>query len=157
MIWSGYEVVFLYSPRTCYVWTKNCIISHHNISQITMWETTQYKRLFLYLQYQYYQKRSSSSSVHVTYSGGMRVSTTNGCCQWEIKFNGTSCTNPARIYGVVSYVGTSVNQHHTSYGRLHLSYALGICMLHEQKYVLKRLMAIQDILLYLNSTLRRSS
>ena len=66
---------------------------------------------FLYfLQDCFFTKNFSDTSLHVYWTGTLRISGCNACCKrWYFTFNGAECSAPLPIDGVV-YMQTGVNK-----------------------------------------------
>ena len=56
-----------------------------------------------------FSKNFSDTALHVYWTGTLRTYASNGCKRWYFTFNGTECSAPLPIDGVVYVHSTTVN------------------------------------------------
>lgn len=65
---------------------------------------------FLFPQDCVFIKKESDTSLHIRWTGALRITRCNGCCKrWYVTFSGAECTAPMPIDGIV-YMGKASSQ-----------------------------------------------
>ena len=90
--------------------TVECLLNIKNQKILISYQNNRFSGLFLlyfFLQDCVFFKNFSDTSLHVYWTGVLRITSCDGCCKrWYFTFNGAECAAPLPIDGLV-YMGRS--------------------------------------------------